>query len=133
MQYTGYTSVSQADAPTYVCVGKNDGIANWKTMQNRLNTLDSYGIPTEFHAYDGLPHGFGLGSGTVAEGWIYDAVTFWENQMNDEKIPQNRQLANLQDYLLTKTNSAHGNNYDLNNDNKWDIFDLVLLKQKYTE
>ena len=102
-------------------------------MQNRLNTLDSYGIPTEFHAYDGLPHGFGLGTGTIAEGWIYDAVTFWENQMNGEKIPQNRQLANLQDYLLTRTNSAHGNNYDLNNDNQWDVFDLVLMKQKYLQ
>ena len=133
MQYTGYTSASQSDAPTYVCVGKNDGIANWKTMQNRLNTLDSYGIPTEFHAYDGLPHGFGLGTGTIAEGWIYDAVTFWENQMNGEKIPQNRQLANLQDYLLTRTNSSHGNNYDLNNDNQWDVFDLVLMKQKYLQ
>ena len=49
-------------------------------MQNRLNTLESYGIPTEFHAYEGLPHGFGLGTGTVAEGWIYDAVNFWEEQ-----------------------------------------------------
>lgn len=79
MQYTGYTDVSANDAPTYACVGTNDGIANWRTMQNRLNTLtDSYGIATEFHSYDGLPHGFGLGTGTVAEGWIDDAVRFWE-------------------------------------------------------
>lgn len=49
MQYTGYTYTSKADAPTYVCVGTSDGIANWKTMQSRLNTLESYGIPTEFH------------------------------------------------------------------------------------
>lgn len=45
MQYTGYTYTSNADAPTYVCVETSDGIANWKTMQNRLNTLESYGIP----------------------------------------------------------------------------------------
>lgn len=25
--------------------------------------------------YDGLPHGFGLGTGTVAEGWIDEAAT----------------------------------------------------------
>ncbi|MBP5504266.1 MAG: hypothetical protein J6Y24_15940 [Bacteroidales bacterium] len=31
--------------------------------------------------YKGLPHGFGLGTGTVAEGWIDDAVKFWERQM----------------------------------------------------
>ena len=51
------------DAATYACVGTSDGIA---------------GIPTEFHAYEGLPHGFGLGTGTVAEGWLTDAVRFWE-------------------------------------------------------
>ncbi|MGN0106898.1 MAG: alpha/beta hydrolase [Hominilimicola sp.] len=83
MQYTGYTDASANDAPTYACVGTNDGIASWRTMQNRLNTLtNSYGIETEFHAYDGLPHGFGLGTGTIAEGWVDDAVAFWEKHIN---------------------------------------------------
>lgn len=78
MQYTGYTAVSEKDAPTYACVGANDGIANWRTMQSRLEGLATLGIPTEFHVYEGLGHGFGLGTGTVAEGWIEDAVNFWE-------------------------------------------------------
>lgn len=81
MQYTGYTSVLASDAPTYTCVGTSDGIANWRTMENRLNALSKLGIPTEFHSYDGLSHGFGLGTGTVADGWIEDAISFWENQM----------------------------------------------------
>ncbi len=79
-QYTGYSSVSRTDAPAYACVGTSDGIANWRTMRDRLQTLKGYGIPTEFHRYQGLPHGFGLGKGTVAEGWINDAVKFWEAQ-----------------------------------------------------
>jgi acetyl esterase/lipase len=81
MQYTGYSTVSKQDAPTYACVGTKDGIASWSTMQRRLQTLSDYGIPTEFHAYDGLSHGFGLGIGTNAEGWLHDAVVFWEKQM----------------------------------------------------
>lgn len=80
MQYTGYNVVSEKDAPTYVCVGTSDSIANWRTMQSRLQELEALGIPTEFHAYEGLPHGFGIGTGTVAEGWIKDAVAFWEAQ-----------------------------------------------------
>ena len=81
MQYTGHSETSASDAPTYACVGTRDGIANWRTMQSRLNTLTAnYGIPTEFHAYEGLGHGFGLGTGTVAEGWIEDAVAFWESR-----------------------------------------------------
>lgn len=80
MQYTGYTTASQYDGPTYACCGTNDGIASWHTMQSRLESLSALGIPTEFHSYNGLPHGFGLGTGTVAEGWLTDAVRFWQQQ-----------------------------------------------------
>ncbi len=82
-QYTGYSDYSEKDPPTYACVGDEDGIAYWKTMQERLNKMNALGIDTEFHVYKGLKHGFGLGTGTVAEGWIDDAVAFWEDQMNE--------------------------------------------------
>lgn len=81
MQYTGHTQYSAGDPPTFVCVGKNDGIASWQTMKSRLDSMSALGIPTEFHAYDGLGHGFGLGTGTVAEGWLDQAVAFWEEQI----------------------------------------------------
>jgi hypothetical protein len=32
----------------------------------------------EYHKYKNLGHGFGAGTGTSAEGWITDAVRFWE-------------------------------------------------------
>ncbi|MCM1463677.1 MAG: alpha/beta hydrolase, partial [Bacteroides sp.] len=81
MQYTGHSEYSASDPPTFACVGDSDGIANWRTMESRINVLKSYGIPTEFHVYEGLRHGFGIGTGTVAEGWLDLAVKFWENQM----------------------------------------------------
>ena len=90
MQYTGYDTVSPYDGPTYACCGTNDGIASWRGMQSRLEQLSALGIPTEFHAYNGLPHGFGLGTGTVAEGWIDDAVRFWANQSGVTGIRQTR-------------------------------------------
>ena len=40
---------------------RSDWIANWRTMERRLQALQDLGIPTEFHHYPGLPHGFGLG------------------------------------------------------------------------
>lgn len=84
MQYTGYSTVSNQDAPTYACVGTSDGIASWRTMQNRLQRLSELGIPTEFHAYEGLSHGFGIGTGTVAEGWVNDALDFWKQNRKNE-------------------------------------------------
>lgn len=81
MQYTGHSEYTKNDPPTYVCVGENDGIASWRTMQNRLDSMAALGIDTEFHKYPGLSHGFGIGTGTVAEGWLDDAVAFWERHM----------------------------------------------------
>lgn len=80
-QYTGYSRVSLTDAPTYANVGDQDWIADWRTMQQRLAGLRQLEIPTEFHVYSGLSHGFGLGTGTVAAGWLDDAISFWQGQM----------------------------------------------------
>ena len=80
LQYTGHAEYTPEDPPTFACVGENDGIASWRTMERRLQALQDLGIPTEFHHYPGLPHGFGLGTGTVAEGWLDEAVAFWEAQ-----------------------------------------------------
>lgn len=81
MQYTGHTDYSEDDPPTYACVGESDGIASWRTMECRLENMNALGIPTEFHKYPNLSHGFGLGTGTAAEGWINDAAAFWEQQI----------------------------------------------------
>lgn len=85
MQYTGHSEYSPFDPPTFACVGEGDGIASWRMMKRRLELLGDMGIDTEFHSYPGLQHGFGLGTGTVAEGWFKQAVAFWERQMNQEE------------------------------------------------
>lgn len=82
MQYTGHTDYTENDPPTYACVGENDGIANWHTMEQRIENLEADGIETEFHHYPDLQHGFGLGIGTSAEVWIDDAVDFWQEQID---------------------------------------------------
>lgn len=81
MQYTGLSEYSADDPATFVAVGENDWIADWRVMKRRLDGMSSLGIDTEFHSYPGLSHGFGLGTGTVAEGWIDEAIAFWQRQM----------------------------------------------------
>ena len=82
MQYTGLSEVTGNEPPTYACVGTSDGIASYRTMQNRINRIKEQGTDAEIDIFEGLPHGFGLGEGTVAEGWIDNAIRFWEKQMN---------------------------------------------------
>ncbi len=38
------------------------------------------GADAEIEIFAGLSHGFGLGEGTVVEGWLDRAVKFWERQ-----------------------------------------------------
>ena len=80
MQYTGLGEVYGNEPPTYNCVGTNDGIASFKTMERRINTIKANGTDAQIEVFTGLGHGFGLGQGTVAEGWIDNAVKFWEKQ-----------------------------------------------------
>lgn len=83
MQYTGLTDVTGNEPPTYNCVGTNDGIASYRTMENRIAAISANGTDTQIDVFEGLSHGFGLGTGTTAEGWLDHAVAFWERQMED--------------------------------------------------
>ena len=81
MQYTGLSEVYGNEPPTYNCVGTADGIANYRIMQRRIEAILRQGTPAEIDIYPGLAHGFGLGEGTVAEGWLDHAVTFWQENI----------------------------------------------------
>ncbi|MGI6535761.1 MAG: hypothetical protein ACOX12_05005 [Eggerthellaceae bacterium] len=81
MQYTGFSEVTGNEPPTYACVGTADSIASWRTMRKRIRTIRANGTPARIEIFDGLQHGFGLGTGTVAEGWIDHAMSFWQRQV----------------------------------------------------
>ena len=40
--------------------------------------LDDHNIPFQYHVYPGNAHGWGLATGKAAEGWLKEAVDFWE-------------------------------------------------------
>jgi acetyl esterase/lipase len=78
MAYTGHSDHASAEPPTFVVVGREDGIAPPAVMERRVKALRKDGTPVEFHEYEGLGHGFGLGTKTSAEGWVFEAIRFWE-------------------------------------------------------
>lgn len=88
MQYTGLSQVTGMEPPTYACVGTSDGIASYRSMENYISQIQQNGLNTKIEVFKGLSHGFGLGEGTVAEGWIDRAISFWEDNMNalDKRI-----------------------------------------------
>ena len=78
MAYTAHSEYSAGDPPTFAVVGDQDRIAPPSTMERRVDALRRAGVMVEYRRYPALGHGFGLGAGTSAEGWIDEAVDFWE-------------------------------------------------------
>lgn len=73
--------------PTYHWYGKNDlTLAKMYTpAQGRVieNALVKNGVTHIFHRYDNAPHKIGPGRGTDAEGWIVEALDFWQQQVGE--------------------------------------------------
>ena len=84
MAYTGHSDVGANDPPTFVVVGDRDSIAPASSMERRVDRLRRAGARVEYHKYPGVGHGFGLGTGTSAEGWIVDAMQFWAARIQSE-------------------------------------------------
>lgn len=79
MAYTGHSEYSPDDPPTFVVVGERDGIAPPAVMERRVAALRAAGVRVEYRKYPEVGHGFGLGTGTSAQGWLQEAVRFWQS------------------------------------------------------
>jgi acetyl esterase/lipase len=87
MAYTAHADLSETEPPTFVVVGDRDSIAPPESMERRIAALRRIGIEVEYHRFPGVGHGFGGGTGTSAEGWIRDALRFWDR--HDRSNPTN--------------------------------------------
>jgi acetyl esterase/lipase len=82
MTYTAHSDVGLIEPSTFAVVGENDQIAPPQAMEKRVALLKSAGAEVEYHKYPGVAHGFGLGTGTSADGWIANAIRFWEKHIH---------------------------------------------------
>lgn len=81
LAYTGQSSYASDFPPTFIIVAENDWIANINTVERRVENLKKAGVEVEYHPYQRAGHGFGLGTGTDAEGWVDLAVHFWQKHI----------------------------------------------------
>jgi predicted esterase len=83
MAYTAHSGTASEEPPRFVVVGKQDPIAPPAAIERRVAALRQAGTQVEYRTYQHLGHGFGRGTGTSAEGWIADAIQFWEKFMKN--------------------------------------------------
>lgn len=81
--YTGQSTYSSDFSPSFITVAANDGIANVNTVERRVENLRNAGVEVEYRRYQTTGHGFGLGTGSDAEGWLDLAVHFWQQYIKE--------------------------------------------------
>lgn len=72
---------SSDDPAGFFIVGTHDWLVPVEATMKNANGLRKAGVNVEVHTPKYAEHGFGVGNGTSAEGWIQQAVRFWENNM----------------------------------------------------
>lgn len=76
--------IGEGYPPVYMWYGLNDLTLRLSSFDRQGPTIDrtltKYGVPHKTVVYTNAPHAIGTGCGTDAEGWVKDAVAFWEEQ-----------------------------------------------------
>lgn len=68
-----------ADYPdTFLWACEKDRCVPFQNTLMMCDVLKKHSCRTEFHSYDGNAHGWGLAVGTAAEGWLEQAISFWQ-------------------------------------------------------
>ncbi|MDR1874525.1 MAG: alpha/beta hydrolase [Synergistaceae bacterium] len=80
--YTGQSGYSSDFPPAFFVQSENDGIAPVSAADRRVENLRNAGVEVEYRRYRNAGHGFGLGVGTDAGGWIEHAIRFWKNHLS---------------------------------------------------
>jgi acetyl esterase/lipase len=70
--------------PTFFTVSADDRIIA-AAVEQRVRDMRDAGIDVACRKYGHTGHGFGLGTGTEAEGWLKHAVRFWRKHMEKRK------------------------------------------------
>ena len=82
--FEGHPDFQPDDPAAYFIIGGRDHLVRQRDVTDRYEEMKSAGIPAVCRVFPTAPHGFGLGTGTEAEGWIDDAVAFWEQNMKNQ-------------------------------------------------
>ena len=87
LQYGGTLSEEYGDfsdyqyekcPPVYALTCKDDKTRPTEEIVEMIGFYENAGVETLLDVREDGGHGFGLGAGTDAEGWIENAITFWE-------------------------------------------------------
>ena len=71
--------IHENSPPIYLWQCYEDGVVPYENSRMLVGALKCYGVRHCFRSFDGDAHGWGLGTGTAAEGWLEEAIRFWQS------------------------------------------------------
>ncbi|MFD4510088.1 alpha/beta hydrolase [Streptomyces sp. NPDC058457] len=76
---TPFGPYSASFPPYFVTVAADDELISVAALDHLVDDLRSQGVDVEYRRTDAGGHGYGLGTGTPADGWLGHAVAFWRS------------------------------------------------------
>lgn len=72
--------VSENYPRTFIWCSDDDNVVNPDNTRDMVAALEKAGVAVQSTIYHGVQHGAGPATGTVAENWMNEAVSFWLNK-----------------------------------------------------
>lgn len=72
--------ITESYPRTFIWCSDDDDVVNSDNTRDMVAALKTACVPVESRIYHGVAHGSGPATGTVAEGWMNEAVAFWLNK-----------------------------------------------------
>ena len=80
LRYSVEKQVTGNYPPSFIWQCENDWEVSVENTRLLAAALKKAGVAYRYKTYPGDAHGWGCGDGTAAEGWLKEAVAFWEEQ-----------------------------------------------------
>lgn len=77
-RYSVEQQVTSEYPPTYLWQCEADNTVPIQNSRMLAEALEEHDVRYRYHVYPGNAHGWGLATGKAAEGWLDEAVDFWE-------------------------------------------------------
>lgn len=78
-KYSVEEQITPEYPPVYLWQCRQDDVVPFENSLLLVSALKREGVRHRFRPVEGSAHGWALGTGTPAEGWLEEAVSFWRN------------------------------------------------------
>lgn len=86
-EYSVELNITESYPPCFIWQCARDNAVPVENSGMLTEALQAHGVPYVYHTFDSDVHGWGLATGTLADGWVEEAAAFWSGKViNNEEL-----------------------------------------------